>query len=252
MTRKIIKTSALVLKSINWGETSKIVSLYTREQGIMNVIAKGARRHNSPYTGILETLNLVEAIIYFNASRELQNLGQTGLENNFVAIRSSLEKTAYALAVLELIILLIQPKEGDEIFYDFVYAMLVEIGQSPHPVIVFWYFILKLTSYLGFKPQFGTCHACTAALKTSPAFFHFKDGAMYCQKCAADLANCYQLEDKYYHFFSLLQNTAHKHLDTITVYPEPASKCTDFLLKYLRFHTDQPITIKSLQLLVTH
>jgi DNA repair protein RecO (recombination protein O) len=252
MTRTIIKTPAVVLKSIDWHETSKIVSLYTREQGIMHVIAKGARRHHSPYTGILETLNAIEAIIYINASRDLQNLGQTSLENNFIAIRNDLEKTAYAFAILELITVLIPPKEGDEIFYDFVNTMLAEIGRHPFPVIVFWYFTLKLASYLGFKPQFNTCHICSGAIDTSSAFFHFKDGAMHCPACAVNQTNLYALSDKLYNYLILLQHTPHRDIGHITTYPKPASKCTDFLLKYLRYHTDQSLILQSLQLIVTN
>jgi DNA repair protein RecO (recombination protein O) len=252
MTKNMLKTSALVLKSINWSESSKIVSLYTRTQGRIDVIAKGARRRNSQYTGILETLNSIEAIIYFSPSRELQNLGQVSLENNFTTIRSHLHHTAYALGILELIYTLIHPKEGDEIFYDFVLRMLEEISRHPSPVIILWYFLIKLASYLGFKPQFLSCHECGSKVKTASACFQLKDGAIYCLTCSPDRANTYELSGELYRFLNLLQHTHHKKIAQITSFPKPASKCTDFLLNYLTYHTGQPLNLKSLQFIIPH
>jgi len=249
MTNKMLKTSALVLRSINWSESSKIVSLYTRAQGRIEVIAKGALRRNSTYTGILETLNSIEAIIYFSPSRELQTLGQVSLENNFTAIRNHLHKTAHALAVLELIYSLIHPREGDEIFYDFVLRMLEEISRHPSPEIILWYFLLKLASYLGFKPQFHTCPGCSRTVETATAYFQLNNGSIYCSSCVPNRANTYQLPEELYRFFSLLQSTHYTKTANITTVPKSASKCTDFLLTYLNYHTGQQSNLKSLQLI---
>ena len=117
-----IKTSAFVLKSINWKDTSKIVSLYTREIGRVDVIAKGVRRKNHPQTANFEALNYLETIIYFSDKRELQNIGETTLINSFHKIRTDLEKTSVGLAILELIegvdrkYLEIHPREPDHTF----------------------------------------------------------------------------------------------------------------------------------------
>jgi DNA repair protein RecO (recombination protein O) len=252
MRNKTLKTSALVIRSINWSESSKIVSLYTRERGRIEVIAKGARRKNSTYRGVLETLNGIEAIIYFSSSRELQHLGQVSLENNFASIRSDLSKTAYAFAILELIYSLIHPREGDEVFYDFVYTMIEEINSHPVSEIIFWYFILKLASYLGFKPLFSECLECGKKLDSEKAFFQYKDGSLCCPSCSKNRSNLYILSDKYYTFFNLLQNTHYKQMDKIVDYPTPASKMTDFLMNYLNYHTGQQLNLTSLQLIVTN
>jgi DNA repair protein RecO (recombination protein O) len=252
MTYKMLKTPALVLKSINWSESSKIVSLYTRMQGRVDVIAKGALRRNSPYTGILETLSSIEALIYFNPARDLHILGQISLENNFTAVRNDLHKTAYAFAILELIYTLMHPKEGDEIFYDFVLNMLESISRHPLPVIILWYFLLKLASYLGFKPQFNICPGCNNELTTELAYFQYKNGSIFCSSCAPTSVNAYELPREFYRFFNLLQNSHHKKITDFVSHPKPASKCTDFLMNYLNFHTGQQLILKSLQLIAAN
>ena len=252
MNNKILKTSALVLKSIDWSESSKIVSLYTRDLGRMEVIAKGARRKNSIYQGVLETLNCIEVIIYFSSSRELQHLGSVSMEDSYGSIRKDLSKTAYALAILELINALIHPREGDPVFYDFICAMMGEISKHVHPIIIFWYFILKIASYLGFKPLFDVCFDCGKEIDTPVAYFHFQNGSLYCPSCADKTNSVYAIPETFYHFLLQLQSIHHKKTDTISSYPNPASKLTDFLLRYLSFHTGQPLHLNALQLIVTN
>ena len=99
-----IKTQAYVLKSINWKDTSKIVSLYTREKGRVDVIAKGIRRKNHPQSVNFEALNLLETIIYFSDKRELQNIGETTLINSYHKIRIDLEKKGQIIGPLDVLI----------------------------------------------------------------------------------------------------------------------------------------------------
>lgn len=252
MKSNTVKTYALVLKSINWSESSKIVSLYTSEHGRLEALAKGARRKNSAYQGVLETLNCIEAVIYFSSARELQQLGQAGIENSFTSIRNDLSRTAYALAILELIDDLIHPREGDPVFYDFIYTMMEGIGSHPYPIIVFWYFILKLASYLGFKPIFDTCFICGKNIDSSVAYFQLQHGSLCCPSCAESRNALYTLSDNFYRFLLQLQSTHYKQTATIDRYPKPAAKITDFLMNYLSFHSDQQLHINALQLIVTN
>ncbi len=54
----IVKTEAFVLRSFRYGETSKIVTLFTRDFGKMNAIVKGARNYKSKICGTLESYEL--------------------------------------------------------------------------------------------------------------------------------------------------------------------------------------------------
>ena len=65
----ILTTPALVLRTIDYSETSLIVWLYTQEQGRVHVIAKGARRARSPFEGALEPLVLGELVFYRKANK---------------------------------------------------------------------------------------------------------------------------------------------------------------------------------------
>ncbi|MFC2088796.1 DNA repair protein RecO, partial [Calditrichota bacterium] len=181
----LIKTEAIVIKSMNWRDTSKIVSLYTREAGRIDVIAKGVRRKNHPHGSFLESLNHLETVIYISEKRELQNLGNTSQLNSFYKIRQDLNKTSFGLAILEIVNLFFSPGETDVVFFDFLISQINALNESSHPQVVFWFFILKISSYLGFKPRFENCQICKK-LKDEDYYFQVSSGAAYYKECAGE------------------------------------------------------------------
>ena len=156
----IEKSSCIILRSIRWQESSKIVTVYAREWGKTGIIAKGALRPKSVFSGKLESLNLVEAIISHKDSRQLQILTDLQVLHSFSRLRLKPDHLAYSLAILELLDHTLEEHQSDPLFFDFSETMLRRLEITERPEVVFWYYILKLSSFLGFRPQLQTCHFC--------------------------------------------------------------------------------------------
>lgn len=58
----IVKSEAIILHTAKMGETSKRLKLYSRRNGVLTLIAKGARSPKSRLGGMLETLYVVEVV----------------------------------------------------------------------------------------------------------------------------------------------------------------------------------------------
>lgn len=99
----IIKTDVIVLKSIKYGDTSKIVTLYSKDLGKVKAIIKGARNYKSGMSGIFQTLNFLSVILYLKESREIQNLSKAEFIYSFKNISEDFEKLQTALKVIEII-----------------------------------------------------------------------------------------------------------------------------------------------------
>jgi len=243
-----IKTRAIVTRSIKWGDSSKIVSLFTRDLGRIDVIAKGARKKNNLYQGILETLNFIETIIYYSPKRSLQNIGTVTIEDNFIDIRKNIVKTGYAFSIIELLNIFFIDTESEPIFFDFVVYIIYYIQSDKKNEIAFWFFILKLTSFLGFKPEFDKCKYCGRSVKKNAKGFLNKEGSVICNSCAKNADAITIVSPEIINFLNELQNT---HYKNISVNSFPAGKAeiiTNFLLDFLRYHTEQKIILKSLSL----
>src|SRR2546426_1053786 len=70
----LVTTSAVVLRTYPYSETSKIVRLATRDLGVQSAIAKGVLRPKSRFAGGLEVLSEGMAQLYHRETRELQTL----------------------------------------------------------------------------------------------------------------------------------------------------------------------------------
>ena len=244
-----IKTSAIVFKSINWKDTSRIVTLFTREIGKLNVIAKGARRSSSQYRGILESMNQIEAIIYYSANRQLQVLGQTSLEYGFSGIRSDYLKTTCTFLLMELTNTFFRFGSADPVYYDFFSRLLREMEESDQPKVLLWYFLLKLCSYLGFRPELKSCHSCGRELRDEDAQFVISNGALFCASCRGQTQEGWQLSARVRNFLYKLQNTNHKHITAVKFDMNHSFPFTDFLMTYLRIHSEERLDLAALKLL---
>ncbi len=246
---EIIKSKALILHSIRWHESSKIVYIFSRKWGRMGLIAKGAIRPKSTFAGNLETLNYVECVISKKAGRELQILTGIDVLDSFNQLRLDLEKLPYALAVLEVLDKVIEGHSADTIFFDFTIHTLQMIEKINQAELVFWYFLLKLVSFLGFQPQLGQCHSCHTKNPSGTLRFHFNDGAVFCSDCAANSFGGMKLENQDWQYLRNLQAHPHKKLASFDQSIHSGYNFTPLLIEYLNHHTEKAINLKSLQLL---
>ena len=93
----IQKVEAVVLRSMNYQESSKILTIYTRESGTMGVLVKGARRAKSKFGASLEPLAHINAIVYVKESRELQLLTDAELLSSFPKTQEEFDKLFISL-----------------------------------------------------------------------------------------------------------------------------------------------------------
>lgn len=246
---ELLKSRALVLSSIRWHESSKIVTLYAREWGKTKVIARGALRSKSPFSGKLEALNVIDCIISQKGSRSLQIITEADLVDPLNALRLNINHMPYAFAIAELIQSLFDENQAETIFFDFTLSILNSLGLSNHPEIVFWFFLLKLSSFLGFKPNLEQCAICHQ--KNAPGAVHFslEKGLIFCSDCARGSHVSLSLSETEFTFLRRLQQFPYKKIGTLELPAGISKNFTRLLLEYLNFHLDQRITLQSLTLL---
>ncbi len=244
----IQKTAALVLKSIDWKDSSKITTLFTRELGKLNVIAKGAKKSGSRYRGLLESLNLIEVFIYLSPRRELQTLGDISLEYSFNILRRDLLKTGYALSILELLDSFFAYSNPDNTFFDFNKQILQALEDSDNEQVIFWYYLLKLASYLGFKPEFSLCRKCGGQVMDDEVYFSMNEGSVICKSCLPAGENGLKISKVDSNLLARIQQTKHTEIALLGTSLNQKLNFTDFLLQYIQFHTGQKLALNGLKL----
>jgi DNA repair protein RecO len=151
----IVNTPAVVLKSFPYSETSIIARCYTKEQGKISVIVKGARRKKSPLATYFQPMNYLDLVYYYKQARDLQAVSKASFIKMWSNLTKDLKKITYGFAVLELTDK--TNTENDphpELFNELVNVLQFLDSAALRANLIFWYYQIKLLTALGFKPDF--------------------------------------------------------------------------------------------------
>ncbi|MBA3555801.1 MAG: DNA repair protein RecO, partial [Gemmatimonadales bacterium] len=153
-----LETPAIVLSTIRYSETSKILRLATREHGVQSAIAKGALRPRSRFGAALQTLSEGQARLLTKEHRELHILASFDLLRLHVGLAGDLERYASASALAE-VMLRFAPADAHPESYDLLRDALSLLEVAPRAELealgfrVLW----QLVSTLGFAPALDAC-----------------------------------------------------------------------------------------------
>lgn len=180
-----MSTPAIVLATIRYRESSKIVRLATLELGVQSVIAKGALRPKSRFGASLQLLSEGAAMLHFRDRRDLQTL--TAFDPSSVHLGLAHNLAAFATAsVLAEMMLRFSPAESHPESYHLIRRGLDVLEVSPAEVVdvvglrVLW----QLVSILGFAPELLSCVRDGTDIPPGAVAFSPGEGGVVCESCA--------------------------------------------------------------------
>jgi DNA repair protein RecO (recombination protein O) len=180
------KATALVLRTTDWSETSRIATLWTREFGKVRVLAKGGRRLKSNFENALDLLTLCSIVFIRKSSTNLDLLTEARVLERFPRLRSDLPALYSAYYLAELLSDWTQDYDPHPILFDEAVAALRDFGSPGQPAAPrLAQFELALLRELGYSPALSACAGCgTAAVGDNPIFSPAAGGIL-CRSCAA-------------------------------------------------------------------
>lgn len=204
---EIVKTEAVVLSKFNYGDTSLIISVYTESFGKISVIIKGGRNPKSRFGKIADTLNHVQLVIYKKDNREMQLLSNIDIISHHPRIKEDIEKTQYALSIMELIKRLTVDNEvNKKLFKGLVKILLLIDSGKEHPGVLFCRFYLFFLSELGYAVQISKCGLCDSSIGRRSGGFSYDTGFV-CVKCyESHPALNFASAELLHYFFCLIHN----------------------------------------------
>jgi DNA repair protein RecO (recombination protein O) len=126
------KDHAIVLRLIDWSETSQITVLLTREHGKVSATVKGAKRQTrsalAKYSGGLELATLGEAVMIIRSGRDLANLIEWELVDGFWGLRGNLRAFELAMYAVDLSHHLLQDHDPHPRTFEGLAGFLSQLG----------------------------------------------------------------------------------------------------------------------------
>jgi len=190
----IIKTEAVVLHKIKYGDTSIIVTLFTKDYGKMSAIVKGGRNPKSKLGLIVDTFNHLQIVFYKKDSREIQLISSADIISHFPNIKTDLDYQRYAQAVLELVKNLnVEHEVNHKLFNGLVRIFTLMDESKESAVILFARFFMFFLSELGYQLQLEKCSGCgKKELSKSELSYNYELG-IFCCDCQLNIVESFHI-----------------------------------------------------------
>jgi DNA repair protein RecO (recombination protein O) len=175
-------TRALTLRSVLYGESDKILTLFTRDRGKLGAIARAARRSQKRFGGALEPFALLEIALVARAGAELLRLDRADVIRPNAGIATDLVRIGQAATALELARELLPPEQPEPALFDALAAFLATLdveGASTEGLVAFE---LAALEHAGLAPRLTACGVCGKPLPPGKAArFDPRRGGIVCR-----------------------------------------------------------------------
>ena len=167
-SKREITTEAYVIRRTDFGETSRIVTLFTRDLGRVACLARGAHRGKSPFLGTVDLLLRINARIIPRGG-QLQLLGAARVVHGNSAFLNPASRLAEATALTELFSWTLPEGRPDRALFDLYKGglMLIEKVPSERLDLVRVGLQVKLLLVLGLLADPSQCGTCGRALSAA-------------------------------------------------------------------------------------
>jgi len=179
------RTQGFILKKVDRGEFDRIFTVYTKDFGKLELLAKAVRKIKSKLRGGLELFYLSD--IEFIQAKTHKTLTDAILINDFKALRKDSEKLSIAFEISENLDNLITGQEPDEKIWQLLDETFTKLNDCQSSIVncqlLYHYFLWNLFSMLGYQPELYCCSVCQKEIFPESIYFSLEEGGLICGRC---------------------------------------------------------------------
>ncbi len=184
----LIKDLAICLRTVDYSETSQIVTLFTKENGKIDAIAKGSKRPKSTFDGPLEVFSFGKIIFSDSNKENLVTLTEFEQQPTFVSLYKNLFTLNCASFAAELLTQLTNEHDPHPDLFDSLIQFLrnlQETKQRPETLTLLILFQLTLLNEAGLKPILNACVNCKNKFRPDwpQVYFSSLANGLICRDC---------------------------------------------------------------------
>lgn len=245
MAKVIVKTRAIVLRSIKYGDTSLVVKMLTEEMGVQSFMVKGVYGKKSKMRAALFQNMMPLDIVAEIGNSSLGFIKEISLSHHYKTLPIDFKKTTILIFISELLSKSIAESETDTDLFNYIYDSMLwldetESSYADFPIM----FAMRLSAYLGFFPNLDTY--------TEGSCFDLLDGNFK----KNDIDGIYQIDAELSKAFYQLsavscQPSAISQIFSFSVsrFLSKRRQLLEVVVAYYKLHSDNVREIKSLEVL---
>jgi len=175
----LYRTEGIVIRSMDYGEGGKIVTILTPEIGKQGIVIRGARKTKSRFGALAQLFTYGEYAFYKSGS--LGTLSSGEVIEPFRELREDLIKASYASYAAELTDKAIGDEDAGGFLFGQLRACLTALAEGKDPGVLLRIYEMKVAAFAGYSPVLDACVNCG---RTESEFvFSAPAGGALCAAC---------------------------------------------------------------------
>jgi len=151
-------TKGIVLRTVKYGETSLIVTIFTELFGVQAYLVNGVRASTKKGAGkanLFQPSAILDLVVYHNELKHLNRIKEFKWGNLYMHILSGVKKNAVALYMVELLTKCLKQPEANPELFHFVEDSFLHLDKSSDAVTANFplFFALHLPVFFGIPPN---------------------------------------------------------------------------------------------------
>lgn len=236
------RVNGVIIRSIDYGEGNKIVTLLTKEQGKISMVARGAKKLKSRFGSAVQLFTYGQYSMYRGSSSSLASLNYAEIIDAHHKIREDLHLAAQASYLAELTDRMIPDQEGQPYLFEQLKASLEALEDSKDAAVITSLFEMKILVLAGVQPELMQCVSCSG--EGPYPCFSTQLGGVLCERCRLKDPNAVFLQPGIHKLLQLL-HTDVRRIGETKLRPESKTMLRHIIRTYYDQHIGIPLKSRS-------
>lgn len=227
MTKERIYQGIIVYRR-DMGEKDRLLDVITRDEGVVSILAKGAKNPAGKLSGNIEKYQLVE----FSTSRgkNWDILKEARLVTQWITSPLDLQTLRLLDEIASMIQFLKRFDEVSPLTYEQLILVLKQLSNLQIGTI---WFKLQTLKHQGVMPILTGCHICNRSFNGTTLFFNTSSGTFLCGECEGiNHSPVITVDPSIMKLFIALLNAPKPPRITGSVDPQHAGQTMNIIMKY--------------------
>ncbi len=237
--QRLYRLQAIVLRRRDMGEADRLLTVFTRDRGKLNLLAKGVRRTASRKAGHIEPFTYTDLLVARGASLDLVTQAETLASHR--RVREDLWLSGLAYYVVELCDAFTQDEDPNALLFDLLLETLGRLDEGRAVNLAVRYYELHMLDLAGYQPQFFHCIQCDQPLQQEVNFFSFERGGCLCPKHGSNLPGTVALPLEVLKVMRYLQSRPWEQVAVLQLRPDVLGQVEGLLARYIVYHLERTL-----------
>lgn len=221
------KTDAIVIRQVDFSESSRVVTFFSRDFGKFAALAKGAKRLRGPFDAALDLLSQCRVVFIRKSAGTLNLLTEARLVARFRPASPELNRVYGGYHIAELLNGLTEDFDAAPQIYELSARSLEFLSDSAsHPSSILVQFEVLLLREIGLLPNLSECSVCGEDILLNQQYAHWvTQGGLLCARCRHEEYAGNSIHTKTIELLRLMSQTDISNLQSVAFPVNQLAEC---------------------------